>query len=157
MRLWLATVLLAAMLPQFSSADNSLVERSNGMVEAVIDGAPVTIPAALASAVADAVAEHGNDTDSLAAALRSLVGAAPCDTASACESLAAAVVAFAVSKSNRQADVVEAIVQGVAAAVPAARTGTLLAAVGAADEPRNAPVEAVQTSVQAPRSASPTE
>ena len=127
------------------------------MVEVVIDGSPVAIASSLAEAIAAAVAEHGNDPDSLAAAIGELLGAAACDTASACERLAGAAVVYAVSKSSREADVVAAIVQAVAAAVPAAGTETLLAAVGSADGRRDEAGGTAQTAVQPPRSASPTQ
>lgn len=156
---WIAAALLAA-LSLSSHAGVGPVERPDGVIEVVIDGVPTSLPTPLARALAAAVAEHENDPNSLAAALRSLLDAAPCETASECERLAAAVVVYAVSNSNGNADIVAAIVQGVADAVPAAGTETLLVAVGAtqAQERRDDPAETTAlTTLQPQQSASPTD
>ena len=154
---WIAAVLVAAALPLPCHAGAGPVERPDGAVEVVVDGGPITLTAPLAQAVAAAVAEHGNDPDGLAAALRELLGAEVCDTASSCERLAAAAVVYAVSESSGESDVIAAIVRAVAAAVPAARTEALLAAVGSADGRPGAPAGAVQATAEPPRSASPTQ
>ena len=156
-RCWIAAVLLAAALPLACHAGAGPVERPDGAVEVVVDGSPVTLTTSLAQAVAAAVAEHGNEPDDLATALGELLGAEVCDTAPSCERLAAAAVVFAVSKSSGESDVIAAIVQAAAAAVPAARTEALLAAVGSADGRRGVPAGAVQATTEPPRSASPTQ
>jgi len=153
---WIAAGLLAAALPLPGHAGTEPVERPGGMAEVVIDGAEVGLPASLVQAVEAAVADQGDDPEGLAAAMEKLVAeaiaAGACDTSAACERLATAIVALAVSRSNRQADTVGAIVQGVSAAVPQAKTDTLVAAVGSAQERRAAdPADTAQP----PRSVSP--
>ena len=153
---WVAAGLLAAMLPLSGHADTAPVERSAGAAGVVVDGVAVGIPPSLVQAVDAAVAGYGNDPEGLAAAMQEImaeaVAAAACDTDAACERLAAAVVALAVSQSNRQADIVGAIIQGVSAAVPMAKTDILLAAVGSAQQaPRDDPADTAQP----PKSASP--
>ncbi len=154
---WIVVAGLLVAGPLSGHAALELAEGPGGSVEIVIDGVAVGIPASVVEAVEAAVAEHGNDPDGLAAAMEALVVAASCNTAAACERLAAAVVSLAVSKSNQQADIVGAIVQGVAAAVPTAKADTLLAAVGAAQEPRGDLAGTAQATAQPPRSASPIE
>lgn len=154
---WIAAGLLAAAMPLFGHAAAAPVERPGGAAEIVIDGVAVGLPASLVQVVDAAIAENGNDPDGLAAAIEELMAVAECDTVAACERLAAAVVHLAVSKSNRQADIVGAIVQGVAAAVPTVKADTLLAAVGSAQEPRGALAGTARATAQPPRSASPIE
>ena len=154
-----AAVLLVAALSLASAghAETALANGRDGGAVVTIDGEPVAIPTVLAQGVADALAKHGNDPARLEAALRQLMDAAECGTALECERLAAAVVVLAVSKSSRDAEVVEAIVRAVAAAVPAAGTEALVAAVGLTTERRDDPSATARATVEPPRSASPTE
>lgn len=154
---WTAAVLFSALLLLPEHLDAAPVERPDGSVEVVIDGAPVILPASLGSQVAAAVAEHGNDPEELASVLEDLMNAVACDSATSCASLAAAVVVFAVSKSNGGADVIEAIVSSVAAAVPETQVETLLGAVGVTDERQEDSAASAQQTMEPPLSASPTE
>ena len=152
----LAALLLASVQ---AIAQQTVSEQTDGSMSVSVQGEQIVVPASVADAVAEAVAEHGDDPEALQEAIRNII--AEYAAASNDVALALAIAVLTISQVGSDSAAIASIITGTVAANNEVSAESIievmpsLSAEGGAQEDAEEQVAQLQATVENPFQVSP--